>query len=196
MPDRAAAEEHFRQALAATPQDSPDLPGRLLDLGLCLADRHARTGDADALTDGRRALQDACRLGVDRDASAALRAAHALGRWAERRRNPVEAAQAFDQGISVAHRLFATQLLRTHKEAWLRAAADVHIRAARNHLATPRPDRPAAVTALERGRALLLSETLAAEPTALDNLTKVAHADLVVRYRQAVARLSATMNAS
>jgi hypothetical protein len=185
------AEPHLRIALDLTGPRSPKRPARLLDLGLYLAERHRGSDDSGDLRAGRDAFQRAYRLGIDSDVPSALRAAQALGLWAERRGDPAEAAQAFGDGVTAGSRLFGAQLLRVEKEAWLRVSADVHTRAAHNLLAAPERDGRAAILALERGRALLLSETTVAPQATLEALSAAGHAGLVRRYHAAAARLSA-----
>ncbi|MEV6846172.1 hypothetical protein [Actinoplanes sp. NPDC051411] len=150
--DAATAVEHLRQALSLTPPGSPAMTDRLLQLGLAL-------GEA-GMPEGRRMLREAYREGAERDTAAALHAAYALGRWAERDDDRDLAAEAYGAGVGLARRLYETQVLRSHKESWLRDTADLPVRAAKAYLRTASPDPEAAVTALERGRALLLLSAL------------------------------------
>lgn len=59
-----------------------------------------------------------------------------------------------------------------------------------NQVAQWEPEFHAAVIALERGRALVLSETLAVRRSEVDGLEREGHTGLAGRYHQAVARLA------
>ncbi len=188
--DLRAAEDHFRTALSLVSESSPDRALHLANLGRSLRGRHRRTGEEACVEEGVALLAEACRLALRTGPDTALGAARVWGRWAEAREAPDEAARAFGLGVTAAHQLFQAQVLRSHRWSWLRTAADIHVRAAWNHVARSTPeDRAAAVVVLERGRALLLSEALEARSTMVDRLAEAGHQDLADRYRAAVARL-------
>jgi hypothetical protein len=117
-----------------------------------------------------------------------LRAARNWGRWAEERRAWTEAAEAFELAINVAERLFRTQLVPEHKEVWLRETRAVPAGAA--YAMTQSGNVATAALAMERGRALLLSETLERDRADLNHLVDLGLEDLAKRYRQAARRLA------
>jgi tetratricopeptide (TPR) repeat protein len=188
--DLRAAEDHFRTALSLVAETSPARPLHLANLGRSLRGRHRLTGEESCVEEGVALLEEACRLALRTGPETALGAAQMWGRWAEARQAPVEAGTAYDLGVTAAHQLFQAQVLRSHRWSWLRTAADIHVRAAWNHVALSTPQgRAAAVVVLERGRALMLSEALEARSTMVDRLGEAGHQDLADRYRAAVARL-------
>lgn len=93
------------------------------------------------------------------------------------------AVEAYDYGLNVLDRLYRTQLGRRHKEAWLREAQRVPVRAA--YARAEQGNLEAAVTVLEQGRALLLSEALERDQARLDHLTELGYDVLAQRYREA-----------
>ena len=82
--------------------------------------------------------------------------------------------------------MFRAQLLRADKESWLRDAEDLVVDGA-FALAAGDDPRGAAV-ALERGRALLLSEALERAAADLSRLED-GHAGLAIRFRESSARV-------
>ena len=114
-------------------------------------------------------------------------AARNWGRWASARRSWTEAAEAYHAAMDLTDRLFRTQLFRSHKEAWLREAKALPAHAA--YALARSGDASGAVQALERGRALLLSESLQRDRANLDHLMDLGHQDLAESYRQAADRV-------
>ncbi|MFD1545076.1 hypothetical protein [Nonomuraea guangzhouensis] len=184
------AELHLRAALELTATGSPDRPVQLANLGRVLIRLHGHTGQQHHLDEGVQVLRHACQLGLKADPDVTLGVCRPWGGWAEHRGEHAEAAEAFSWGMRAAHQLFQAQLLRSHRENWLGSTADVHVRAAWNHLARSPQHRGDAVLALERGRALLLSESLRFRDSALDALAEGPHRDLAERFGRAVARVA------
>jgi hypothetical protein len=110
------------------------------------------------------------------------------GMWAADRGAWQEAAEAGGCGLEAMTRLFRTQLVREHKEAWLQAAIGLPTHAA--YALARSGDAKAAAVALERGRALLLSEVLERDRADASRLADLGHAGLVRRYRLAADRLT------
>jgi tetratricopeptide (TPR) repeat protein len=187
--DLTRAHGCLREAVDAT-ASSPEHSLTLGHLGRVLSDLHARGGEARFAEEAVRMLRDAVTLGLRTSPQAALDTARFWGAWAERNATPREAADAFEFGMRAAYALFRAQVLRSYRRTQLRASGDVHIRAAWNRLAQAVPQLPDAVVAVERGRALLLSETLAVRRAEVDRLGQEGRRDLADRYTAAVARLA------
>ena len=98
-----------------------------------------------------------------------------------------EAAGAYELALVAFERLLARQLLRSHKEAWLTTAKGVAAGAAMAQARTG--DLHAATRALERGRALLMSDALAQDRVDLQRLREQDRPDLVARFQAASVRL-------
>lgn len=156
--DRAI--EAYEAAAARLPPGAPALPSILNNLGNALAARHELGGHADA--DRRRvreAYRRACSEGAATSRAAVLEASTNWGRWASRHDDWTEAVTAYRHGAAVLADLFAGQALREHKESWLRAAVGLSANA--GYAFARVRDLPAAVLAVETGRALLMSEAMA-----------------------------------
>jgi hypothetical protein len=125
------------------------------------------------------------------DAPWTLRAARSWGTWAGRRERWHEAAEAYTFGTAAADRLFQVQLVREHSETILRLTATLHANAA--YALDKSGNSPAAAVAVERGRAVLLSEALERDRADLQRLLETGHRDLADRYRRAALRLSILM---
>ncbi|MFF5310835.1 CHAT domain-containing protein [Streptomyces massasporeus] len=113
----------------------------------------------------------------------------AWGRWAARREAWSEAAEAYGYGLRAMEQLFRAQLTRATKESRLRDAQGLAVAAA--HALARTGDATGAAVALERGRALLLSDALERGRVGLEQLSTTGHADLVERYRRGSAALAA-----
>ncbi|MFJ4525564.1 CHAT domain-containing protein [Streptomyces sp. NPDC088810] len=113
----------------------------------------------------------------------------AWGRWAARREAWGEAAEAYGYGLRAMEQLFRAQLTRATKESRLRDTQGLAVAAA--HALARSGDATGAAVALERGRALLLSEALERGRVGLEQLSATGHADLVERYRRGSAALAA-----
>jgi CHAT domain-containing protein/tetratricopeptide (TPR) repeat protein len=182
--DAAVAQQEI--AAANVPQASQEYIRVLAGLADSLAARAASTGgDADAKR-AREAYRSVTTAALERLPEQAIGSARSWGTWAASRESFPEAAEAWSYGLEAMEQLFRGQVTRLHKETWLRDAQGMSVQAA---YALARTCDPAgACAALERGRALLLSETLQRDRADLEQLTKTGRADLHERYEAAVSR--------
>jgi tetratricopeptide (TPR) repeat protein len=148
----------LEQAVEATLPASPDLPAYLNNLGLSLRNRFGRLGQEADRQEAIRVYHRACELGRLSHPQVVLDAARNWGRWAMEREQWGETAEAYGYGLATGQQLLARQLLREHKESWLRDLREMSGRAA-YALAKVARYQDAAAT-MERGRARLLAETL------------------------------------
>jgi CHAT domain-containing protein/tetratricopeptide (TPR) repeat protein len=158
LEDLEEAIQTYRQAVLLIPADSPARPIYLNNLGNGLHERHTRTGQPEDLNEAIHAYKEACQRGMATALEESLRAAWNWGHCASERQAWDEATQAYGYGQEASERLFQGQLLRTNKEAWLRATRDLYARAAYAQARTG--DLSRAVETLEQGHARLLSQTL------------------------------------
>ena len=174
----------YRQAVTSMPPDSPSLPGCLNNLATGLGDRFAITGQEADIQEGIRAYRRACELGALSDPQTVLGAARNWGRWALQRKQWAEAAEAFDYGLATGRQLLARQLLREHKESWLRDLQEMS--GALSYALTKLGRYEDATAVMERGRARLLGEALQRRRRDLEHLPARGHGDLFQRYREIV----------
>jgi hypothetical protein len=150
--------------------------------------RHAARGrDADR-ADATATLRRCCILALDTAVETALATARTWGDWAGNLRAWPEAAEAYAIGVEAAERMFRIQLLRSEKETQLRESGDTAARAA--YAASAAGDPRAAVLALERGRALLLTDSLELARADLAQLEQHEGGARARRYHEAVDRWS------
>ncbi len=193
VPDLDAAVRAFENALAPTSAASPNKALRTRNLAFALVRRFERTGKADDLERAVHLFRESATSPVG-GLEVRLEAAILWGRAASRHRTPMEAAEAWNAALEVMRELFALQIRRTDKEAWLWRAEGVPSEAA---LACVRAhDLEGAAVALDIGRALLLDEALSLRSSAADRLKQEGHADLHARYAGAVERLDAARASS
>lgn len=179
--DRAV--ECVRQSLALHPEHSPHRATVLANLSGLLERVYRRSLDPGALA----STLDACRSASDlQHPAAVLNIGQRWGALAAEHALWDEAAAAYVRVLEAAERLVRTQVLRTHKESELRLNTGMATRAAFALACTE--DARAAVLALERGRALLLSEALERSGADVEQL-RVGRPDLHERYREAAERL-------
>jgi Tetratricopeptide repeat len=181
-----AAIVSLEQAAELTLHDSPELPGRLNNLANALVSRHYRTGTEVDLAAAIDKFEQSAVRGMEVHPESTLMAARSWGKWAFARRAWDEAVKATAYGLKALEHLFATQLTRLHKETWLRDAQKISVQAA--YALTMTDNTRAAAQALERGRALLLSEALQRNRADLERLKEAGRPDLQDRYETAVAR--------
>jgi tetratricopeptide (TPR) repeat protein len=186
--DRAV--ELLGEANASLAAGSPELAPFGHGLAQALQARAMTGGAPGALTAAVDAYRASCVRGLDARADIVIGAAQGWAEWAVQRRSWKEAAEAYGYALEALDRLFRVQLLRGQKEAWLRRARGLAAPAAFALVADGRPEE--AVTALERGRALLLGEALDRGRVDLTRLARQGRPDLVDRYRQAADRLAAS----
>jgi hypothetical protein len=183
-----AALRAWRTALAETPRAAPSFARRAGNLARGTAISAQRRANRRALAAARRLYTESCRAGLDGDPEAALANASDWGRWASGRMAWGEAAAAYDTALVALERLFRSQLLRAHKEVWLTAATGVPAAAALAQVRRGDPRR--AVDALERSRAMLLSEALGRDRANLKALREQGRDDLVDRFDAAANKLA------
>jgi CHAT domain-containing protein/tetratricopeptide (TPR) repeat protein len=181
--DTQRAVELLDEALASLPPGAPQAVACYGGLGAMLMHRHAENGHPDDARRAADALRRACSGGLRERAEIVLDQARMWTSWAGLRGAWDESAEAGEYGLAAMEQLLATQLLRGQKEAWLRRGQGLPAMAA---FALARMGRMAeAVTVLERGLALLLSEALDLHRADLTRLAGTGGAPLVERYRQA-----------
>jgi tetratricopeptide (TPR) repeat protein len=183
-PDIDRAVGCFRIAVDATPADSPDLPRRLSNLSNGL--RAAANPDLD--DPERTAIyRRTCELGLDADVQTTLATVRLWGAWAAHRRAWPDAAAAYRFGVSAMHRLVRIQLVRQDKEDSLLDAGGIAESAA--HALAKAVALEEAVTAIEQGRAVLLSDALQRDRADLEQLHDGPARALADRYRGCAARV-------
>jgi len=181
--DLALAIDAHQRAVAVTAPGSPQQAGNLNNLAGALEARYRRTHMLRDLVDGIDAYRQACAQGLGTQAESGLIAARNWGHWASDRKQWAEAVEAYGYALDELDRLYRLQFGRPHKEAWLREAQGLTARAAHAH--AERGNLEKAVTVLEHGRALLLSETLERDQAQLDRLADLGFGQLAERYREA-----------
>jgi tetratricopeptide (TPR) repeat protein len=184
--DLDAAVRELEIASAEVPQTAQEHVRVLAGLADSLAARAAATGGGTDTERARQAYRSATTAGLERLPEQAIWSAHDWGTWAAARGAFPEAAEAFDHGLRALEQLFRSQVTRLHKETWLRDTRNLSVQAA--YALARTGDAAAASTALERGRALLLSEALQRDRAQVERLAGVGRADLQRRYQAAVSR--------
>jgi len=181
--DLKEALTRFRTAVEISADGDIDRPRRLFALAQ-IAD-HGSDNDHNIAID---AYRRGCADGVLADPESTLTAAQEWGAWAASRRCWPEAADAYDAAVSAVSALVGAQVLREHRENWLRDAFDLPGRAAYASAMAHR--LPAAVVAFERTRAAILSESFGAGHADLIRLDR-SDPQLAARYTRAVGHLQA-----
>jgi tetratricopeptide (TPR) repeat protein len=181
------------RCVAAGAQDEPDHPRRLFALARTARDRaDSLAGRQDPTADADRTLAVTSyyrggRHGVLADPESTLMATLEWGHWATTRRAWPEAADAYGTAVAALTTLLRRQLVRGHQEEWLRTAGALAAPAA---YATAAAGRAVdAVVAIERTRAVILSEVLDRHRADLDMLA-AASPRLAERYVAATVRLA------
>ncbi|MFE2264923.1 CHAT domain-containing tetratricopeptide repeat protein [Streptomyces griseosporeus] len=179
------AETVLRQALAV---DGSSVHGRMFlpsNLARVLSTRWAAEGtggDTAVLDEGRALFRRAVTAGLVLNPELARVDSRAWGGWAALRGSWSEAAEAYGHGLRAMEQLFRAQLTRTTKELRLRDAQGLAVDAA--YALARSGDTAEAAVALERGRALLLSEALERSRARLEELAAAGHGELVERFRR------------
>jgi hypothetical protein len=185
--DLDAAVDVQRRAVDLTPPASVLRPWILSALADSLRERYARDSDPGDLEAAIVAFRNSCAVDLASQTEQLLASARAWATWATVRRSWSEAAEAHGIAVGAARKLFEAQLVRRHKETWLRETRGLHDRAA--YAIAMAGDARAAVRSLEDGRAMLLSEALDSEGADLERLTTLGRPDFADRYRRAANRL-------
>jgi hypothetical protein len=182
-------DEAIRHLAAAVEMSSPgdaDRARRLFGLALATRDRYELGHQAADLDAAIEAYRRGCAAGLPADPLSALAAAQEWGAWATDRRSWPEAATAFRTAIDAMLAVVRAQVIREHKENWLRDTAGLPGRAA--YAAAMARQLPAAVASAEAGRAAILAETLHGAELDLRRLASD-RPDLADRYTRAAGRL-------
>jgi CHAT domain-containing protein len=157
-------------------------------LGITHKARFEHVNTKEELQSGISYLRLACEVGADQRVFVVLQAAREWGNWAIERSSWAEAAEAYSHGLSSIGQLVPLQIVRATKETWLREAQQIPRRLA---FALAKLGKAAdAVVALEKGRALLLSESLERSRINLQRLEDHGHRDLYQTYLDLAERLS------
>ncbi|MCZ4126191.1 hypothetical protein, partial [Streptomyces sp. H39-S7] len=172
----------LRQVVALTPRGSPDLPSLLNNLANGLRTRYRTRGDHKDLTEAVTTVRTALEL-PQLSSPAALQIARSWGRDATDRGAWPEAAELYGPGLQASRQLFATQVVREHKETWLRDASGLPAEAA--YACARTGALRDAVTILEQGQAQLLSESMDRDEADLEQTVALGQAELGARFRAA-----------
>ena len=185
--ERAVAE--LTEVVARTPPGAPALVNRLNSLGVGLKYKFQRSDDLACLRQGRAALATASGPDGARDVRWSLAAAATLAGWDAERGEWEDAAAGFRTAMAIAESYLRVQAARQSEEAAMRGFGGLHGDAA---YALARTGKPAEATAaMERGRAVLLSDALDRE-LVLTRLRSAGREDLAAlaeRLRDASDRL-------
>jgi CHAT domain-containing protein len=166
-----------------TPDDSPDLPRLLNNLGNVFVCSYDNSGELADLKQGKQVYEQAAQKGSETTIEWGLKSARNWLEWAFERQSWQEVTQAYSYAYKSGTRLVQTQLLRQHQESWLK---DIQGLAAKAAYAYAKIEQfESAVVTLERGLAQLLSETLARERADLEDL-KSQRKDLYQAYKNAI----------
>lgn len=183
--DRAV--DMFVHATADQAPGDLQRPSAQADLAMALAMRYERAHDPADEEGARHAFRQAVAADKVGEDVSVLGPARWWLEWALRRREWAEATEAGAAALTAAYRLHRTQVTRAHKENWLH---DLQGLPAKIGYARVRiGDLVGATVALERGSAVLLSETLQRDRAELDRLEAKNGVELARRFRDAVAAL-------
>ena len=180
----------FENAIDAAGPGSPDLAryylgcGKARRLAFVVADDYEE--QVHELMRGTDVLEGAVALGLDNAPDIALEAARFAGDWHAEIENWDQAAMTYRRGLDAADRLLRVQLRRAHKETWLHTIGDLPSHAA--YATAQTGDIGAAALALERGRAILLTEALDLRDVDVDRLRAEGQEELSTRFHSLVAR--------
>jgi tetratricopeptide (TPR) repeat protein len=174
----------YQQVLDARSPDGVTL----INLGLALWSRYGETSAAADLRRGVKAFRDACQLEAASSQSR-LKAARHWSAWGAERTAWAEVIEAYGYGLAAAQQLSRVQVTAGHREAWLHEGRGLIADAGCAFAALGRPTD--AVLALERGRAVLLSDALQLLRADLRDLRKAGQGDLADQYVAAARRVAA-----
>jgi hypothetical protein len=184
--DLEEATTHLRAAVEMSPPGNTDRPRRLFALALAARDRYALGREPADLDTAVGAYRRGCGEGLTGDPPSTVTAAQEWGAWATARRSWPEAAAAYRSAIAAVLAVVQAQVIREHKENWLRDAAGLPGHAA--YASAMAHQLPAAVAAAEAGRAAILTETLQRDRLDLRELAGQ-RPDLADRFARAASRL-------
>ncbi|KHD08556.1 hypothetical protein PN36_19305 [Candidatus Thiomargarita nelsonii] len=162
--------------------NSPYSPLFYNNLGNALSNLYKHTGKG--LQEVIKVYRKASETGLDIAIEISLGSARNWLIWAFTRQAWQEVEQAYNYAYKASEKLLKIQLLRDHKETWLKETQGIAAKAAyafaKNH------QLQQAVVALESGLARLLSEALARDRADLEQLKTIGYADLYDRYQQII----------
>jgi hypothetical protein len=184
--DLDEAATHLRAAVEMSPPGNADRPRRLFALALAARDQYALSRQAVDLDTAVDAYCSGCADGITSDPPSTLAAAQEWGAWATARHRWPEAATAYRSAIAAMLAVVQAQVIREHKENWLRDTASLFGRAA--YASAMAHQLPAAVAAAEAARAAILTETLQRDHLDLRRLVSLCP-DLADQYTRAANRL-------
>jgi tetratricopeptide (TPR) repeat protein len=191
--DLDEATTHLHAAVEMSPPGNTDRPRRLFALALAARDRYALSREPADLDTAVSAYRRGCREGITGDPPSTVTAAQEWGAWATGRRSWPEAAAAYRTAIAAMLAVVQAQVIREHKENWLRDTAGLPGCAA--YASAMAHQLPAAVAVAEAGRAAILTETLQRDHLDLRRLAGQ-RPDLADRFARAVSRLQAVQQRS
>jgi|CXWL01.1.fsa_nt_gi CHAT domain-containing protein len=172
--------------VAGPTMETTDLPRYWLNLAIALKNRVVRSGDPADMDAARNAFRLSCDSGRLLSPEVVLHAARAWGDWALSEHSFAEAAEAYGHGLDAIQDLVRGQVTRAQKEIWLKEAEGLPVRAAYARARTGE-NAIGAVEALERGRALVMSEALEINRAELGRLGAT-HPELEARYQRTATR--------
>ncbi|MGW1058251.1 CHAT domain-containing protein [Micromonospora rubida] len=190
-PDLDEAVVVLREAVATAPVDHPDRTRWLADLGLALWRRYRHYGHQEDLDDAAKASAEATRV-LSAPPIERIKAARIAAIVAEQNNDPADAADLLEAAVRSLPELVPRRLPRPDQQARLAAVAGLANRAAAAALASPatpashRAGR--AMTLLEAGRAVLLSQSLETRGDLTD--LRAVRPDLATRFAELTDRLN------
>jgi CHAT domain-containing protein len=176
------------QSLALTPIEAPGRVVTMLLLGRATLSKAQRTNDTELWEQAFDSVERAMASAETAAPAAALLAAADVSLLASTAGDAVRTGHACETGLNTVGRLLSMQLIRPHKEAWLRRASALSARGACAQALTG--DTKAAAVTLERGRLLLFSEALEADMSGVERLEDQ-EPKLYAEYRNAADALRA-----
>ena len=188
--DLAEAVAALLRAIGLVAEEVPERSQLRANLAECLRLQHEHQLAGVTTHDVTSTYRAACRDGLVAGADSAVGAAVHWASWAERRNGTAarrEAVEAYEYALEALYRLVALQLGDAYKHVRLRQLRGVPADAALACLRAA-PGGPAdgwaerAVAMLERGRAILLSETIDLDLARLADLAGTDHGHLAERF--------------
>jgi CHAT domain-containing protein/tetratricopeptide (TPR) repeat protein len=187
--DLDTAIDHLQHVVASDGVEPLSNPLPAGNLAVALSMRYDARGDASDLDEAGSLFRRVLPVAEASRIASGLTYSRAWGDWNVRRHAWREAGEAYAYGLRAMDLLVGGQLTRVHREVWLSQANGLPAQAA--YALAKLRDLEGAVVALERGRALLLSDALERDRIDLEQLTALGRDDLAERYRAATRRLAA-----
>jgi CHAT domain-containing protein/tetratricopeptide (TPR) repeat protein len=194
--DLEQLEMAIRIAGEALPLLGPDSPWRaaaLLAYSEALLLRYENSKDQEHIASARAVFQDACRIGADHAPYNFLTVARRWAIWELKNHRWEKAIEAGERGAASISSLLGKNVLRRHKESWLRDAQG--LAAALAYAYARLGELKKAVEILEGGQARLLSEALGRERRRLNALRERGHFEIYEQYSEITRQISGLRNA-